>query len=166
MAEPITSQVDSPALLVRGAAGLALLGTVIAVVDHIGLSLPSADGWLAIPGSAWGWAAVHLVGGLASLHIGYLLLTRAYPLRDLAAQGATNPAAAVQLTAHRLAAAALSRGDGRWHRGCGQPLERGDRLEQANLDSPLGSARAAPEHLAPSAAGASPENPLAGITQP
>ena len=118
MSEPATSHVDSPALLVRGSAGLALLGTVIAIVDHIGLSLPSADGWLAIPGSAWGWAAVHLLGGLVSLHLGYRLLTRAYPLRDLATQGATNPAAAVQLTAHRLAAAAIA---GACWGGCDAP---------------------------------------------
>ena len=90
-----------PRPLLRGVGGLALLGTALTIGQHLASLVPATP-------EAWAWGAAHLAGGLAALALGHRVLTRAYPLVDLAAQGATNPAAALQLTAHRLAAAAIA----------------------------------------------------------
>lgn len=107
---PESNPLDSPGLLVRGSAGLAILGTTVAVIDHLWLSLPAAGvaelGTVSFGG--WMWALIHVVGALGSLVIGHRLLTWAYPLANLTGLGASNPAAAIQLTAHRLAAAAIA----------------------------------------------------------
>lgn len=110
LSSSLSSELDSPGLLVRGGSGLAVLGTTVAVIDHLGLSSPAVG--FADLGSvsllAWMWAMIHVVGALGSLAVGHRLLTWAYPLAHLSTLGATNPAAAIQLTAHRLAAAAIA----------------------------------------------------------
>jgi uncharacterized membrane protein YjfL (UPF0719 family) len=98
---PTDATPSDPLPLLRGVGGLALLGTALTIGQHLASLAPATP-------EAWAWGAAHLAGGLASLALGHRILTRAYPLADLAAQGATNPAAALQLTAHRLAAAAIA----------------------------------------------------------
>ena len=111
----------SPARLVQGGFGLALLGTTLVVGEHSGMALGGLEGpWSAVPAAAWGWTAAHLAGGLLALVAGRWLIDRTYPLRGLSALALGspaaaaapavpgNPAAAVQATAHLLAASAIA----------------------------------------------------------
>lgn len=106
----------SPQRLLHALAALALLATVAGVGRHAAealLALMPADGGLAarlaaVPAQAWLFAGLHLAAAVASLGLGYLAISFAYPRRHLAREAAGNPAAAVQAGAHLLGAAAVA----------------------------------------------------------
>jgi uncharacterized membrane protein YjfL (UPF0719 family) len=95
---------------------LAVLGTIIGVGRHDADALaeltPSTlvlgERLAAIPFQAWIYAGTHLLAGLASLALGYLAVSFAYPRRHLAREAHLNPAAAIQASAHLLGAAVIS----------------------------------------------------------
>jgi uncharacterized membrane protein YjfL (UPF0719 family) len=89
------------ARLLPAVRGIAPCAAALAVAQH---------GWVAVQaaGGGWPWAALHLVCAVAAVPLGAWLLDRLYPLPGLAAQAAGNDAAAIQASAHRLAAAAVA----------------------------------------------------------
>ncbi len=102
--------------LFPAACGLAILATVLGVGQHLAQalmgSMPTtgslAERLAAIPVSAWGFAGLHLLLALASLWVGYALISLAYPRRHLGREAAANPAAAIQASAHLLGATAVA----------------------------------------------------------
>ncbi len=105
-----------PARLLRGAMHLALAATVLSAVDHAVVSVvalvPDAGDWAsrlkAIDGTHLAWASVQIVAAVLALPLGYLLVSLAYPLPRLSSLASSNPAAAIQGTAHIFGAAAVS----------------------------------------------------------
>lgn len=109
VAKPTDQECTAHRLLIA-IRGMAVLAVVMGVGRH------SADGILVlipetgdlserlavVPGTAWIFAALHLAAALASLALGYLLVSLAYPRRHLAREAHDNPAAAVQASAHLL----------------------------------------------------------------
>ncbi|MBA2480728.1 MAG: DUF350 domain-containing protein [Planctomycetes bacterium] len=97
-------------------AGLALLATVCGVGRHLAESLAAlmpghgttAVRLAAVPASAWLFAVAHLVAAVASLAVGYLVISLAYPRRFLEREARANPAAAIQASAHLLGAAVIA----------------------------------------------------------
>jgi uncharacterized membrane protein YjfL (UPF0719 family) len=95
---------------------LSLLGTIIGIGRHDADalasfstdSLPLWDRLSAVPGEAWLAATGHLLAGIASLVMGYLVVSLAYPRRHLAREAHINPAAALQASAHLLGAAVIA----------------------------------------------------------
>ncbi len=108
--------VVAPGRLFTAAWGLAVLVTVLGVGLHLGQSLlvttpgsdPLGDRLVALPAKAWGFAGLHLLAALASLGVGYWLISIVYPRRHLGREAATNPAAAIQASAHLLGATAVA----------------------------------------------------------
>ncbi len=95
---------------------LSVLGTIIGVGRHDADALADltpntlvlGERLAAIPFQAWIYAGTHLLAGLASLALGYLAVSFAYPRRHLAREAHVNPAAAIQASAHLLGAAVIS----------------------------------------------------------
>jgi uncharacterized membrane protein YjfL (UPF0719 family) len=96
--------------------GLALLAIVIGVGRHGAdgiLALMPDSGSLgerlaAVPTQAWWFTVLHLLAAMASLGVGYLAISFAYPRRHLLSEVHANPAAAIQASAHLLGATAVA----------------------------------------------------------
>jgi uncharacterized membrane protein YjfL (UPF0719 family) len=110
-AEPATFE-----RLLRALAGLAIFATVLGVGRHVFdavTELMPVDGALgerlaSVSLETWAFSAIHVVCALASLGIGYLLISYAYPFRGLARLAVTNPAAAIQTGSHLLGAVVIA----------------------------------------------------------
>jgi uncharacterized membrane protein YjfL (UPF0719 family) len=106
----------APARMLHAFWGLSLLATMLGVGRHEAEALaelmPDAgtitERFASIPVEAWLFAAAHLVAALASLGMGYLVISLMYPRRFLAGEARSNPAAAIQACAHLLGAALIA----------------------------------------------------------
>ena len=118
-AAPLPSSGHLASRLPQAVVGLAIFTIVLGVgrhlVDAISVLMPVAgslsERLQAVPMSAWGFAALHLVGALGSLVVGYVVISWAYPGHSLLQMARTvpgNPAAALQAGAHLLAATVIA----------------------------------------------------------